>query len=215
MAPAESWESAYVRFETPEEETRKFVGRLLRLGADTWPADARILDLFCGRGNGLVALTHLGFTHVVGLDLSPDLIALSRADVPRCVADCRALPVRPASQDVVIVQGGLHHLQELPRDLERVVDEVVRVLKPRGFFVVVEPWRTPFLDVVHQIGCNRLVRRLWRKMDALATMIEHEGETYARWLRRPQVISTILENRFEPRIQRRRWGKLLFSGRKR
>ena len=215
LAPTESWESAYARFETPEEETRKFIGRLRRLEAGEWPVDACILELFCGRGNGLVALERLGFRRVVGIDLSRELIAMYRGRVPCCVADCRALPVRQASQDVVIVQGGLHHLQELPHDVERVVDEVRRVLKPRGLFVVVEPWPTLFLDFVHHVGRSRLVRRLWKKMDALGIMIEQEGETYTRWLRQPDVISTLLCDRFEPRIHQQRWGKLLFSGYKR
>src|SRR5439155_8665936 len=45
------WEAAYLRFETPEEEIQKFIGRLNRLGAPQWPRDAEIVELFCGRGN--------------------------------------------------------------------------------------------------------------------------------------------------------------------
>src|SRR5215471_20969153 len=69
------WEAAYLRFETPEEEIRKFIGRLNRLGARQWPREAEIVELFCGRGNGLVALQRLGFTRLEGVDLSPRLIA--------------------------------------------------------------------------------------------------------------------------------------------
>jgi len=47
------WEAAYLRFESPEEEIRKFVRRLTRLGAPQWPRDAEIVELFCGRGNGV------------------------------------------------------------------------------------------------------------------------------------------------------------------
>ena len=215
MPSSESWQSAYVRFETPEQETRKFVRRLRRLGAGEWRTDARILELFCGRGNGLVALQRLGFSRVAGIDLSRELVAMHRGNVPRCVADSRALPVCDASQDVVLVQGGLHHLESLPMDLERVLNEAGRVLKPRGLFVAVEPWRTRFLDVVHEVGCSALGRRLWRRMDALAVMIEHERETYTRWLHEPDLIFTLLYDRFEPVVARRRWGKLLFAGHKR
>ena len=211
----ETWEAAYVRFETPHEEIRKFIRRLRQLGADEWPKQARILDLFCGRGNGLVALERLGFTHLLGVDLSPRLVALYEG-VARCfVGDCRDLPARTASQDIAVVQGGLHHLLQLPEDLQRVVAEVHRVLKPGGMFVVVEPWRTPFLDVVHSVGCSAFGRRVWGKMDALATMIEHEGDTYQRWLREPELISTVLRQRFEPAFRRTGWGKLLFVGRRR
>src|SRR3982074_2773992 len=53
------WEAAYLRFESPEEEIRKFIKRLTRLGAPQWPRDAEIVELFCGRGNGLIALQRL------------------------------------------------------------------------------------------------------------------------------------------------------------
>jgi hypothetical protein len=103
----------------------------------------------------------------------------------------------------------------LPGDLERVVAEAQRVLKPAGLFVVIEPWRTPFLDLVHRAGCSGFGRRVWRKMDALATMIEHEGDTYQRWLREPELISTTIGRCFEPILTRKGWGKLLFVGRRR
>jgi len=209
---ADPWEAAYLRFETPEEEIRKFERRLRQLGAERWPKDARILELFSGRGNGLVALERLGLGYVTGVDLSPRLVKLARR---RCfVGDCRALAIGDASHDVAIVQGGLHHLPLLPTDLERTLTEVTRVLKPGGLFLVVEPWLTPFLRVVHQVGCSAIGRRLWTKMDALATMIEHESATYEQWLRQPAMISAMLASRFEPCVNQRRWGKLLFVGRK-
>ena len=210
-----AWEAAYVRFETPDEEVRKFLRRLRKLEAERWPRDAAVLELFCGRGSGLVALERLGFTRILGVDRSPRLVRMY-AGRGRCfVGDCRSLAVPAASQDVAIVHGGLHHLEELPEDVERVVAEVQRVLKPGGLFVVVEPWRTPFLTFVHHVGCRAPVRRLWTKMDALATMIEHEGDTYQRWLREPKLISAMLSRRFQPQFQEARWGKLLFVGRKR
>jgi SAM-dependent methyltransferase len=211
----QAWEDAYVRFETPQEEIRKFQRRLRVLGADRWPKDSAIVELFCGRGNGLTALQQLGFTRVLGVDLSPRLATMYR-DRSRClVGDCRQLPLATASHDVALVQGGLHHLPELPQDLEQVVAEVRRVLRPGGIFVVVEPWLTPFLHVVHHVGCSAPGRRLWPKMDALATMIEHERETYAQWLRQPAVIAQILGGRLDPVMKQTGWGKLLFVGRKR
>jgi SAM-dependent methyltransferase len=210
----EPWEAAYLRFESPEEEIRKFTRRLRRLGADRWPRDAQILELFCGRGNGLAALELLGFRRIRGIDLSPRLIRMYRGRARSFVGDCRALPVRAASQDIALVQGGLHHLPNLPHDLERVVAEVHRILKPAGLFAVVEPWLTPFLQLVHR-GCMGPARRVSSKLDALATMIEHEGDTYRSWLGQPELVSSLLSAAFEPRIDERRWGKLLFLGRKR
>ena len=53
------WEENYARFETPEQEIRKFTRRFRQVGAGKWSSDSRILDLFCGRGNALKALERL------------------------------------------------------------------------------------------------------------------------------------------------------------
>jgi len=54
----------------------------MALGADAWPRRAQIVELFCGRGNGLRALERLGFRELAGIDLSPTLVAryAGRAD---------------------------------------------------------------------------------------------------------------------------------------
>jgi SAM-dependent methyltransferase len=208
----EAWEDAYLRFETPEEEVRKFTRRLRRLGADAWPRDARVLELFCGRGNGLVALEGLGFTSLRGVDLSPRLVRLYHGRARCSAGDCRALPFGTASHDVAIVQGGLHHLPALTADLPLVLQEVQRVLTPAGIFVVVEPWLTPFLRIVHAV-CASPARRLFGRLDALATMIDYEGDTYHGWLANRAFILSRLSAAFEPQVRREQWGKLLFVGR--
>src|ERR1700683_3739198 len=72
----EVWESAYVRFETSEQEIRKFLRRLKRLGVTRLRRDTEIVELFCGRGNGLHALSRLGFSNLEGVDLSARLFRL-------------------------------------------------------------------------------------------------------------------------------------------
>jgi hypothetical protein len=47
LSVTDQWEAAYVRFETPEQEVRKFLGRLRRLGAATSAEDAAVVELFC------------------------------------------------------------------------------------------------------------------------------------------------------------------------
>jgi SAM-dependent methyltransferase len=146
------WEAAYLRFETPEEEIQKFTGRLNRLGAREWPRDAEIVELFSGRGNGLTALERLGFTRLEGVDLSPRLIVEYKGSAKCTVADCRHLPFADGSKDVLIVQGGLHHLPNLPDDLDQTFSEMQRVLRKSGRVLFVEPWRTPFLTFVHFVS---------------------------------------------------------------
>ena len=208
----ETWESAYVRFETPEQEARKFAGRLGALGADAWPREAAILDLFCGRGGGLRALEALGFHHLEGVDLSPALIAQYSGRARCYVGDCRDLPFGDGSRDIVIVQGGLHHLSSLPGDLDRVIGEVHRVLSARGRFVVVEPWLTPFLRVVHGLCDVRLARHVWSRLDALAVMIDNERATYEQWLGQPTTILTCLDRWFTTERCTIAWGKISWVG---
>jgi SAM-dependent methyltransferase len=209
------WEAAYLRFETPEEEIRKFTERLRRLGASEWPRDTNVVELFCGRGNGLHALARLGFWNIEGVDLSPRLLAEYTGEA-RCYAgDCRELPFADKSKDAAIVQGGLHHLPVLPDDLERVFAEVWRVLRPDGRVVFVEPWLTPFLRIVHSVAENPTARRVSAKLDALATMIENERQTYENWLGRPQEISQLARRYFQLEHETFAWGKWNFVGRPR
>src|SRR6202521_3332056 len=206
------WEAADLRFETPEQEIEKFVGRLRKLGANEWPRDGELVELLSGRGNGLNALERLGFTHVAGVDLSPRLIAQYQGSAKCFVADCRQLPFADRSKYVLIVQGGLHHLPELPEDLEKTFSETQRVLRKEGRVVFVEPWLTPFLRFVHAVSQNSLARRLSNKMDALGTMIQFERHTYERWLTQPDLIRQLARTYFTPVHESFEWGKWNFVG---
>jgi len=210
--PLDPWEAAYLRFETPEEEIRKFIERLTRLGAPQWPRDAEIVELFCGRGNGLIALQRLGFTRLEGVDLSPRLLAQFKGSAKCTVADCRKLPFADRSKDVLIVQGGLHHLPGLPDDLDQTFSEMQRVLRTNGRVMFVEPWRTPFLTFVHLISELSLVRRISNKMDAFATMTEYEIRTYEQWLGQPELVKKIARAHFLPVHESFAWGKWNFVG---
>ena len=206
------WEDAYQRFETEDEEISKFVRRLNTLGQRDWPRDAKIVDIFSGRCNGIRALENLGFRNLEGVDISPALVAQYSGDAVVHVADCRQLPFSDASRDIIIVQGGLHHLERLPDDLDRTLSEIGRVLRPGGKFVMVEPWRTPFLDAVHFLSDRKLVRMVSNKFDAFATMAHYEQKTYYNSLGRPSEIRALLENKFKPLLAKEGWGKLFFVG---
>jgi hypothetical protein len=104
----------------------------------------------------------------------------------------------------------LHHLPLLS-DLEQVLREVRRVLRRRGRFVAVEPWLTPFLRVVHRM-CKSPFCRTWRKLDALATMIERERDTYESWLARPREVLECFDREFQRQSSAIAWGKLSYVG---
>ena len=203
------WEAAYQRFETPGQEVAKFKHRLDYLGHREWSRDARVVELFCGRGNGLHALTELGFTNLAGVDLSEELLRSFSGSAPLFAGDCCELSFEDNSCDVVIVQGGLHHLLHVPEDLQRCLSEIQRVLKCSGTFCMVEPWATPFLNVVHATCRNSVARRVWRKLDALAEMIERELTTYQQWLNQPETILATIDDLFIIERQKTGLGKIM------
>jgi|SRR3984893_350680 len=213
--PHDPWEEAYLRFETPEQEIRKFIGRLKFMEATEWPRDAKIVELFCGRGSGLRALHQLGFTQFEGLDLSPSLAAQYAGPGKIRIGDCRRLPFGNATKDILIVQGGLHHLPALPEDLDQALADAGRVLKDDGLLLLVEPWPTPFLSLVHALCRSRVIRALSPKVNALAKMIYYERKTYEQWLSQPKLILDSLYKVFRFERCHFRWGKIYFAGRKR
>ena len=101
-----------------------------------------VLDLGCGLGENLIPLVKRG-ANVIGMDVSPELIALARQRLSNYGLDAR-LEVRSAyetglpdeSLDVVFAVAILHHL-----DLPPVCAEVYRILRTGGIFVLQEPIR--------------------------------------------------------------------------
>ena len=111
-------------------------------------ADSSVLDLGCGRG-GVVELLWRDVRLAAGLD--PDLPSLAEHRAPgmpilRGVGE--HLPFAAESFDLVVCLWVLEHLRE-PRT---VLDEVRRVLRPRGHFVFLTPnLRNPLL-LLNRLG---------------------------------------------------------------
>ncbi len=97
-------------------------------------AGRRVLDLGCGKGRFSRTLSELG-AQVIGLDLSAAMLA-EAMDLDRVRASARRLPFASASFDRVVAVEILEHLA--PRSVDQVCDEVRRVLRPGGTFVIVD-----------------------------------------------------------------------------
>lgn len=128
-------------------------------------AGATALDAGCGTGRYLAALADRGASRLVGVDFSPEMLRRVQVRGAHCVlGDLAALPVAPASVDVVV--SGLA-LNDVP-DLSQVVAELARVLRPRGtlLYSVVHPrggalgWTRAF----HTAGGDAVVRGCWHAM---------------------------------------------------
>ena len=117
------------RDESEAEEHVGFVERHL-----PGPKPRAVLDLACGAGRHTAALRRRGY-RTLGLDLS--LTLLVRADgLPRVAGDMRRLPFAAESFDWVLNFFTSFGYFEAERENFRVLEEVVRVLKPGGWFLI-------------------------------------------------------------------------------
>lgn len=118
-------------------------------------AGDRVLDVGCGTGLLLARLhQRQPSARLAGIDLSPGMVAQARARLPRevplLVADAEALPFPAGSFDVV-VSASSFHLWPTPG---RALEEVRRVLGPRGMLVITD-WCDDYLACR---VCDRILR---------------------------------------------------------
>src|SRR5262245_56812777 len=149
----------------------------------------RVLDLCTGTAlvPAVVAAARPEAT-VVGLDLSPEMLAvgreqLARLGIPNAYlvrADAGTLPFRSATFDAVTVSYGLHELPTAVR--ERTVHEVARVLRPEGRLVVSDLDRPPrlrwFVEGYLRVGEPAHAREVLG--DGLACLLHAAGFAVAR-----------------------------------
>ena len=94
--------------------------------------------------------------------------------------------------------------------------EGVRVLRENGLLLLIEPWATLFLSVTHAFCRIPVIRALSPKIDALASMIHYERQTYENWLSHPRLILDSLAKVFRMRfLSLEARGEVFFLGRKR
>lgn len=96
--------------------------------------NAKVLDVGCGGGFLSNPLSELGHD-VTGLDISKESLEVAkRYDTSKRVkyiaADARAIPLPDNSFDVIISMDFLEHVSEV----QEVVSEISRILKPGGLF---------------------------------------------------------------------------------
>lgn len=142
----------------PDVARRNFMQRHVEIPLMTralgLPRGGRVLEIGCGRGVGLGALSAaLRPSLLVGLDVDAALLAearrrlaLERVPARIELGDARALPFGDASFDLVIDFGTCYHIAGASAALR----QIVRVLAPGGLFVsetvssqlLSHPWRT-------------------------------------------------------------------------
>lgn len=111
-----------------------------------------ILDIATGTGDLAIALTKTGAEKIVGLDISPGMLAVGKEKIQQkkldgiiemVVGDSESLSFEDNSFDAVTVSFGVRNFETLESGLS----EILRVLKPKGTLVVLEtsvPVKTPY-----------------------------------------------------------------------
>jgi SAM-dependent methyltransferase len=110
----------------------------LELFAARVPRDARILDYGCGQGRLCGELAAHGFTRLLGVDSSPEMIRLARERNPGIefsVVDGQHVPCEDASVDAALLFAVLTCIPETDSQRELVAG-LRRALRPGGLLVI-------------------------------------------------------------------------------
>ncbi|MEH6512818.1 bifunctional demethylmenaquinone methyltransferase/2-methoxy-6-polyprenyl-1,4-benzoquinol methylase UbiE [Maribacter arcticus] len=111
-----------------------------------------ILDIATGTGDLAIALVNTGAKKIIGLDISPGMLAVGKGKVKdknlnntieMVVGDSENLVFDDNSFDAVTVSFGVRNFETL----ETGMAEILRVLKPNGSLVILEtsvPTKTPY-----------------------------------------------------------------------
>ena len=166
-------------FAEQTEQEVEFISAVLDL-----PAEASILDLCCGWGRHTIRLATRGY-RMSGLDLSRYHLELARqaateagVDSQWLESDMRGVPSPNESFDAVVnLFTAFGYFDDA--DNQRVLEEVSRVLKPGGRFL---------LDVINRDNLMRVFRETdWRESDDGEVILEQRrwdaatGRIHAAW----------------------------------
>ena len=111
-----------------------------------------ILDIATGTGDLAIQMANTGAKRIVGLDLSEGMLKVGRRkisdkklniEIEMIQGDSENLPFDDNSFDAITVAFGVRNFENLEKGLE----EIYRVLKPTGIFVVLEtsvPTKFPY-----------------------------------------------------------------------
>jgi ubiquinone/menaquinone biosynthesis C-methylase UbiE len=120
---------------------RLFFDRIHRVALHAVPSGIRpesILDIGCGTGR-LLRKAHLRWpaAHLIGVDPAEGMVKEARrltTEAQFYVSLAESLPLQDGSVDLVLSTTSFHHWQDQPQ----AVRQVARVLRPAGYFVLVD-----------------------------------------------------------------------------
>ncbi len=146
----------------------KWRKKVVQIVADTQPQS--ILDIATGTGDLIINMAKkTAATKLIGLDISEGMLSMGRKKIKQVgldnriemvQADSENMPFDDDSFDAITVAFGVRNFEHLEKGL----DEILRVLKPGGVFVILEtsvPTKTPFKQG-YNIHCNYILPAVGR-----------------------------------------------------
>lgn len=124
--------------------------KVVQLVAQTHPKT--ILDIATGTGDLALLMTTTSAEKIIGLDISAGMLDVGRKKISAknlsdkiemILADSENMPFEANSFDAITVAFGVRNFETLEKGL----NEILRVLKPGGIFVILEtsvPEKTPY-----------------------------------------------------------------------
>ncbi len=138
----------------PDDTRQRLLDTLQEIGARD------LLDIGCGHGALAKSLARDGF-HVTGIDPSAAAVAAATDRVPGATflsAEAQALPFASATFDAAIFLNSLHHVP--PPAMQTALQEALRVLRPNGEVIIVEPLAEgSFFEVMRPVEDETDIRR--------------------------------------------------------
>lgn len=99
-----------------------------------------VLDIACGSGYGSDFLKKKGAKKVIGIDISPEAISYCKANYKNInflVGGVDKIPLKDKSVDLIVSFETIEHVEEKTQN--NFIQEVKRILKPDGLFIVSTP----------------------------------------------------------------------------
>jgi ubiquinone/menaquinone biosynthesis C-methylase UbiE len=134
----DEWSSTYERSWMQRAFFDPAQRRVLALAAEYVPRPASVLDVGCGTGRLLrLAATRWPEAQLIGVDPAKGMIETAKRLTPNAsffTGTAESLPLPDASVDVVLSTLSFHHWH----DQAAGVREIARVLRPGGYFLLVD-----------------------------------------------------------------------------
>ncbi len=147
-----------------------------------------ILDIATGTGDLAILMSETGASKIVGLDISAGMLEVGRKKINEkklsdkiemILGDSENMPFKDNSFDAITVAFGVRNFETLEKGL----DEILRVLKPNGIFVILEtsvPEKFPFKQGYKFYSKNilPLIGRLFSKDDSAYQYLSESASVF-------------------------------------